>query len=278
MITAEIIKDSVSTRGHRITTMRLVYPRMIHAEFMTHRVFSRNASSSRAIPAHKTIADIRKNPAYPEAWGSNKPGMQAGSNLKGWRLKLTKFAWNRAKDKACFSAWLAMKAGAHKQIVNRILEPWSHITVVVTSTKWNNFFALRDHADADPTIQSLASEMKLAREQSVPQLLTPGEWHLPFVSPTEALTYGLENAKRMSASRCARVSYHNHMGKVPMFDQDMDLFNKLVRAELVHASPTEHQATPDTQARNGRWANRNLHGNFRGFIQFRKQIPNEAIQ
>jgi thymidylate synthase ThyX len=203
--------------------------------------------------------------------------MQAGEDLQGWRLSLTKFAWNRAKDKACFYAWLAMKAGAHKQVVNRILEPWSHITVVVTSTDWNNFLALRNHADADPTIRALAQEMKICLDDHVPKLLTAEQWHLPFVSHVDALNYGYENAKKMSAARCARVSYHDHMGRVPDLKQDLDLFHRLVRSELVHASPTEHQATPDTQASNGRWANQSLHGNFHGFIQFRKQIPNEAI-
>lgn len=276
-ITASVIADSVSPEDIRLTTFQLRYPRIIHSEFMTHRVISRGASSSRAVPISRLISDILVDPAEPVAWGSNKPGMQAGAELTGIRRTLAKLAWHGAKRMAILAARISQWAGAHKQVANRILEPWSHISVVATATDWENFFALRRHPNADPTMKALADAMWEAREASTPSRLEAGDWHLPYVLPEDAEINDLEALKKISAARCARVSYNTHTGRMPTAEQDMKLFDHLVAEAPVHASPTEHQATPDRKWTRGRWGKPEMHGNFRGWIQHRKTIPGEAV-
>ena len=279
-----VIEDSISPEGIRLTTFANKNPRMIHSEFMTHRVISRNASSSRAIPVQKQIANILADPAEPSEWGSNQRGMQAGEDLTGWRLRLTKIAWHGAKHATVIAARLAIRAGAHKQIANRMLEPWSHISSVVTATDYANWFALRDHDDADPTIRELALAMKYALDGSTPKLLQPGEWHLPYITALEREQYGKHLNKdgtpflaRLSAARCARVSFLTHGGRIPAHADDIRLWEQLVDSQPVHASPTEHQATPDKKWTRDRWGKPQEHGNFRGWRQHRKMIPGEAV-
>lgn len=278
-IEARVIEDSVSLEGIRLTTFELYYPRIIHSEFMTHRVLSRNASSSRAVPSWRAIAAVLGDPAEPVSFGRNQPGMQAGAELDGWRRGVVRAAWHGAKWAACAAAYIAHKAGAHKQVVNRIIEPWSHIKVVVTATDWANFFALRDHEDADPTIRVLAEKMKVAMDESNPKLLRPGEWHLPYILPTDRIRLGndIEKLKKTSAARCARTSYLLHNGQDTEWSADLKLYQTLVISRPVHASPTEHQATPDKRWSRGRWAKPQLHGNLRGYVQFRKTIEGEAV-
>jgi len=165
-ITAKVITHSCAAGVPDLITMQCRYPRFIHAEFMTHRVFSRNASSSRAIPIERMIQDVIDDPAMPVAWGSNKPGMQAGVELPHWRV--ARECWLDARDAAVERAKEMMNLGAHKQIVNRLLEPFGHISVVVTATEWDNFFALRCHPDADPTMRALAEAMWDAITASLP--------------------------------------------------------------------------------------------------------------
>jgi len=138
-ISVEIIKDSIAPSGVRLTTFVLSYPRFIHAEFMTHRVFSRNASSSRAIPVKRRLKMIQSNPAGPVEWGLDQKGMQAYSQATGLREKTAKWVWRAACWTACFWAKVMLKLNIHKQIVNRLVEPFSDITVVVTSNDFNNF-------------------------------------------------------------------------------------------------------------------------------------------
>ncbi len=297
-IEAKIIADSISKEGKRITTMQLRYPRFIHSEFMTHRVFSRNASSSRAIPVAKMIEDLRRDPAMPVFWGSNKPGMQAGAEIDN--ILNAKEIWLQAMEDAIFKAGTLINLGLHKQIANRILEPWAHINVVVTATEWANFFALRDHADAQPEIKVLAQAMKIAMGGSQPTLIRPGQWHLPFIHGHEE-TEDWDLLKKVSTARCARVSYLTHDGRRTTVEEDLALYQKLVVDDPLHASPAEHQATPDiyedTDAAMSRhcskhnhsanwkegyawepaWANHALHANFVGWIQHRKTLPNEYV-
>lgn len=284
---ANILADNISPEGVRLTTMQLRYPRIIHSEFMTHRQFSRNASSSRAIPLDRSIKDILEDPAEPVEWGANQRGMQAGEPLSGMRLWLTRQSWHATKRLAILGARVMQKAGAHKQIANRILEPWSHITVVVTSVYWENFFNLRDHKDADPTIRELARKMRDAFEISTPQKLEYGQWHLPYIDmeTREYLINMVDNEeealhlmKTVSAARCARTSYNNHgTGKASDLTSDVTLAKRLI-SDPVHATPFEHQATPDKRRpSNGAWNNPKLHGNLRGWKQNRKFIENEAI-
>ena len=286
-ISAKIIADSMSPDGIRLTTMQLRYPRFIHAEFMTHRVFSRNASSSRAIPVSKMIEDLRRDPAMPVYWGANQKGMQARAELTGDDRGLAHAEWFDALDCCIHAAEEMVKLGLHKQIANRILEPWAHINVLVTATEWDNFFELRAHKDAQPEIKALADAMWNAMSNSEPNSLEIGEWHLPFIhwrdhfSQCHQKNDGLDILKKVSVARCARVSYLTHDGRRTPIEEDLALYERLVGSEPLHASPAEHQATPDEQWNNmgqgfNQWKAPNLHGNFTGWIQNRKLL--EGIQ
>ncbi len=265
MIEAKVIADSVSEVGKRITTLQLVYPRFIHAEFMTHRVFSRNASSSRAIPVAKMIEQVRTNPAMPIHWGKNQAGMQAREELTGVQLAIVRDEWKEAAYQAAEIAESMMNQGAHKQIANRILEPFQHIHVVVTATEFDNFFALRDHPDAQPEIRQLAICMKNAMAGSVQRVLKEEEWHLPYILDDEHDALPVEDLCKISAARCARVSYLKHDGTSPDVAEDLALFTKLVGSVPIHASPVEHQASPlnDPEAHSG---------NLKGWLQYRKLV------
>ncbi len=275
MITVEVIADSVNSNGERITTFALTYPRMIHSELMTHRVFSRNAQSSRAVPGNGMRAMIRAQPAEPIHWGKNQKGMQAGTELTGWRLKAAKLFWRYHKWQSLVSSWLLDKVGAHKQISNRLLEPHSHIRVIVTSTSWANFIALRDHYDAEPTFQALAAEVRHKLEMSVPKPLKTGEWHLPFIGEEDE-GLSTETALKVSVARCARVSYYTHENGVKRrstLNDDLKLYDRLVGAQPLHASPAEHQAKSDPKAEVAvHW------GNFTGWIQYRKTLQHEYVE
>lgn len=234
-----IEKDSISVGNQRITTFVLEYPRFIHSQMMTHRVFSRNASSSRAIPAHKIIATVKENPVIPVEWGKNQRGMFADEELpKELQTEAMKI-WLDSADKAVESAEKLNDLGVHKQIVNRILEPYSWISVVLTGTDFANFFALRtDHA-AQPEIQAVARKMKELMKENHPHLCEIGKYHLPF-SDGNTQDYN-HNTLVQSVARCARVSYLNHgTNKRSTILQDNNLYELLLRER--HMSPFEHQA------------------------------------
>lgn len=256
-ITAKVIAHSAHDGCPDLITLELKYPRFIHSEFMTHRVFSRNASSSRAIPVKRMIQDVLDDPAMPIEWGSNKPGMQAGEELTGADLWEAKNAWMRARDKSVDYAKDMAEAGAHKQIVNRILEPFQHISVVCTATDWDNFFALRDHPAAQPEIRELARQMKNAIEGSISVNLGPDEWHTPYIIGG----FGVFADTPYSAARCARVSYLNHDGSRSTREKDLELAY-LLKSER-HASPFEHQARPTPGER---------HANFNGWKSYRSEL------
>src|SRR5699024_8739326 len=263
MIKATVIADSVHhATGTRITTFELVYPRFIHSEFMTHRVFNRNASSSRAIPTSKFIEQVRNEPVMPRHWGKNQKGMKAFEELSEDQRSDAIFIWIQAASSTATYAEMMRGEQVHKQIVNRILEPFTHIRVVVTSTSCANFYGLRDHKDAQPEIRELAQAMRKAHNESVPSKLMQGHWHMPYITandrfaaydfckhqritrdePSGAEVYGL--LLKVSAARCARASYNNFEGRPSTIEEDLGLFAKLVEDQPIHASPTEHQATP----------------------------------
>jgi thymidylate synthase ThyX len=265
-IKATIVEDSVTSLGHRLTTVQLQFHRFILSEFNTHRVFSRNASSSRAIPVAKMIAQVVNDPAIPVSWGKNQKGMQANEELSDEQKAEALRLWLEARDNAVQSATLLGELGLHKQITNRLLEPWMWTHVVLTSTEWDNFFGLRCHKDAMPEMQTLAYAIREAMEKSTP---TPclTEWHLPYVQQNERRELDLNTQIKCSVARCARVSYVNHDGTSPNVEKDMELYDRLVGGEPMHASPIEHQACPN----NGIWS-----GNFFGWEQFRKTVERGA--
>lgn len=281
-----IIADSISQEGKRITTFQLRYWRGIHSELMAHRVFSRNAGSSRARPSGKIIEQVINDPWGPIHWGKNEPGMQANAELEGVALDIAKNAWRDAAYAAGHRAKTMLVHGVHKQIVNRLLEPFTYIDVVVTATDYANWFALRDHKDAQPEIQELARMMRDAMNVSIPKLLKPGEWHLPYITKEDweaayeyALNHGglgdedaaLELLKKASAARCARVSYKLFDGSNANFEKDLELFNRLLVSQPLHASPAEHIASPDVLV-DSAWQQPKLHGNLHGWVQYRRTL------
>jgi len=286
-ISARIEKDSISPNGDRITTFVLTYPRFIHSEFMTHRMFSRNASSSRAIPFEKQVQMILDDTAMPISFSKNKKGMQANEDIDD--QEEAKRVWLEARDKAIEEATKLHRLGVHKQHVNRLLEPFMHITVVCTATEYNNFFALRYHSMAQPELQELARQMWKLYRSHKPRPTREGEWHLPFIKREDiikirkaldlrAIEINSEYPKiieplytilsKLSVARCARVSYLNHDGTAPTLEQDLELYERLVGGSPKHSSPAEHQATP----LQGIWS-----GNFFGWKQYRKTLIDECI-
>lgn len=291
-IESKIILDSVGPEGQRLTTFQLKYPRFMHADFMTHRVFSRNASSSRATPVARAIKDIRADPAMPLVWQKNQKGMQGGDELPPFKKWLCRVGWLTGMYVMTTIAGGLAKLGLAKQYVNRLTEPWVHISLVVTTTQLKNFYALRDHKDAMPELQVLAQKMRVCRDASTPQVLDQFSWHLPYVDIErdklalgDALLSGdislddmghdlTAGLIKLSVARCARVSYLTHDRKNPKVIDDVKLFQRLVGGNPIHASPTEHQAKPD-RAFNKAWCCPHHHGNLPGWIQFRKTLVGE---
>lgn len=252
-ITAKVIKDSIAEAAPRITTLQLRFPRFILPQFLTHRVFSRNAASSRAIPTAKLIEEVENDLAVPIVWGKNQKGMQAGEEIKDWPKAYEE--WKDAAARAIISARYFSELGIHKQLANRVLEPFMHVSVLCTATDWQGFFDQRLHHDAQPEIQELARVMKEAISDSTPTWLQRGQWHLPYVEGT-----GPEGLK-ISAARCARVSYNNF--KESNEAEDLKLFETLAYSEPPHLSPLEHQCRVpfDLEVFNL--------SNIHGWIQFR---------
>ena len=246
-ITAKIIADSYSAiNGKRITTFELVYPRFIHSELMTHRLFSRNAMSSRAVPIEKMLSFVRYEPALPVHWGINQPGMQAKDELLGAEQKVVADLWQEAAQGAAYFATLLSDKGLHKQVVNRILEPFQLMKTVLTSTEFDNFFWLRKHEDAQPEIKELAERMyeQLEWNKLLTVELDSGDWHTPYYEAGYWLKESetpLEDALVISSSCCAQVSYR-------LLDDSIEkarkVYQRLVESTPVHASPFEHCASP----------------------------------
>lgn len=206
----------------------------------------------------------------PVHWGANQKGMQAKSELQGFKQWVSRALWNISGKVACVFSYAMYLCGLHKQIANRITEPWQHIEVVVTATDWDNFMDLRDHSDAQPEIRVLAQEIKNAMAASKPVLRKSDprdarSWHLPYVFDVERLNHSISELLAMSSARCARVSYLTHDKQNPKPENDIKLHDSLVGSVPIHASPTEHQAFPMT-------AGNMYFANFRGWKQYRKQV------
>lgn len=254
--------------GPRLTTMQLTYPRCIHSELMTHRMFSRNSASSRAIPIEKMIRNIEESPFIPIYWGLNQKGMQAGGEHQA--PAYCESVWLSGRDKAVATARQLNDMGLHKQIVNRVLEPWMWITVIATGIEpaWENFFKLRCHPDAEPHIQKIAYMARGlfdAAEDLKP--LKFGEDHLPLVGFEYDDVLTLDERRKVSVARCARVSYLTHDGKRDV-NADLSLHHRL--STNCHWSPFEHVAQPiNSNVKPGT-------SNFGPYwLQYRKMFQNE---
>jgi hypothetical protein len=257
----EIIADSVNPEGNRLTTMLTTYPRFIHSELMTHRVFSRNAASSRAIPIEKVLKQVDENPAMPVRWGTNGKGMQDHGALQGKDAEKAKSAWILASDDARVAAMDLMEIGLHKQIVNRVLEPFVWMTTLISATEWENFFSLRVHKDAQPEFQHLSYLMLKAYLAGKPVERSWGDWHIPY---GDRMPDGVDEPTKLkiATARAARTSYLTMDGAIDV-NKDVVLHDGLVAAG--HWSPFEHPAV----------ATPGSHGNFNGWHQYRRYFPNE---
>lgn len=294
-ISAKVICDSVNPDGCRLTTMEWTYPRFIHSEIMTHRKLSRNAASSRAIPLAKMIECVSTNPVFPLHWGRNEKGMQASAELDVGQKLAAADTWLRARELSVISAECLERVGIHKQIGNRLLEPWMWITIVVSATNFENLFGLRCHKDAEPHFQNLAYKVRSAYDASKPKTLRWREWHLPYfannggggdadvlfcIKESELIhNQPLHFAPQLSAARCGRISYLTQDKRRDCYE-DINLYRRLAGQLPLHASPLEHPAQAVTPLD---WISRTegpRHdwGNFDpGWLQFRKMHENENI-
>lgn len=287
-ITAQTILRSRNTSAPEkvLSTLLLRYPRFIHAELMTHRVLSRNAASSRAIPVKKMIDDILADTAMPIHWGAAQKGMQADRQIDEKDREECEWLWKRQRDCAISIAHEILERGVHKQVVNRLLEPFLHITVLVSSTEWQNFLELRDHRDAEPHIQMLAREVrKCLDDESTVQDLAPGQWHTPFISDDDHVYQGAEidtdAALKLSVAMCASTSYKTTDGFDMTLERAGAIYDKLVNSKPVHASPLEHVAQADGRyaimgdpsiGHHTGWTYPQEHRNFVGFRQLRAMV------
>jgi thymidylate synthase ThyX len=258
MYKAEIILDSISPGKHRLTTFVVTFPRIVLAEANTHRVLTRNLSSQRAIPIKKTIAQVFDDPFLPVEWGANTSGMQAKTLLSAEEQTKAEKVWLKARDLmvGCVNELQDIgPTGVHKQIANRLLEPWIWSTAIISATAWSNFYKLRCHKDAQPEIKKIAEMMRDLHQKSTPNFLDYGEWHIPYGESNTSIE---ENLK-IATGRIARVSYLTHDG-IRDTSADIELHDKLILPG--HWSPFEHCATPGNSGK----------GNFRGWNQYRHTL------
>ena len=349
-IEAKIVADSINKQGNRITTFLLTYPRFIHSELMTHRMFSRNSASSRAIPFEKMVKMVEEDPFIPIAWQKDHKGMQGSEYFQGSckdefghldrafagyemyqnkdSVKQLTEEWLEARDNSIQQAKALNYLGVTKQLCNRLLEPFMWHTTLVTSTEFSNFFNLRcpkyhspvdvhflhkskkdciaahsnpinlekfdkfsieewlgiNESQAEIHIQALAEAMWDAYNESIPQELSYGEWHLPLARFIEDLP--LDVKIKTCVARAARLSYMTFDGKID-YEKDIELHDQLLESK--HYSPFEHCARAMSEEEyesfyKGERANKGHTGlnenkgwcnNFRGFIQYRYLIEND---
>jgi len=279
-------------------TFELVYPRMIHSEVLTHKQLSRNCASSRAIPIESMLKEIENDIAVPVHWGKNQAGMQAGEELNGEALDLVQHYWQLAAKEAIKYSRRLAETGVHKQVANRVTEPYQHMKTVMSGTDWKNVFYLRNHKDADPTIAVLFKQMQELWENTKVTALDTCEYHTPYVfmeADFDGCTYtdvygkslAIEEALKVSASCCAQTSFRKNDSSVDKADM---VYDRLVNSKPVHASPFEHQAKPMQKYSNpfdaSQWEPGITHvnrkgelfsGNLRGWVQHRQLIDGNFL-
>lgn len=314
-IFARVVADSIGPNSPRLTTFLTRSHHFVQKELLRHRAFSFSSQSSRAVPTERLLKQVRHDAtrAAPIWWGKEQKGMQSGEELDDTdELRIYDFVsvgylvWKMAALEAAYSAELLYTAGAHKSIVNRLIEPFLYTSVVITSCEPGllNFFGLRLDRAAQPEIRVLAEAMWRAWNESTPRKLEPGQWHLPFIDGgTADELCGPEDqldcegpewnnlAIRVSAGRCTNFSYRDDGGlELPSVERALSIADRMLIARPLHASPFEHQATPDEKVCNhlhrniqdhvsclGDWMHSAEHGNLFGWRQFRKTLLSEAV-
>lgn len=243
--TAKILCDSISPAGFRLTTFEAIYPRIVLAEVNTHRQLGRNSASSRAIPIERMIKRVLDDGYVPTHWGKNQKGMQAEQDVDGVTAVQAAIVWRSAMLSAVDFVERLLKLGIHKQITNRLIEPFMWHPTVISATEWSNFFNLRDHKDAHPDFRDLAHCMRELRDKSNPRLVKEGEWHTPYIADNELDGEDWERVCKVSVGRCARVCTLTHEGKRDP-EADVAMHDKMFVGG--HVSPYEHVARPMTEA------------------------------
>ena len=288
-IQAKVIADSISEHGVRVMTLQVRFHRFILPQVLTHRVFSRNTASNRAVNVEKMIENVRSNPAVPVAWGRDQRGMVAKAEIRD--KEQAEKHWLYSADMATRYADVLAKMKVHKQITNRITIPYQYVTMLITATEWSNFFELRTADDPQPEVIHLAKAMQKAMDRSEPETLSEGQWHLPYIPKVDAdgnpSYYDFEDGKRaakLSMGPCARVSYENHDKTDRDEAKDLAFADRLISSK--HWSPAEHQCSPmaaptaELAHRLG-WDDGTTHqdrqgnmwsGNLRGWVQFRQLL------
>lgn len=295
---AKIIEDSVAypdslNPATRLTTMELVIPRIVLAEFNTHRAFSRNSASSRAIPISKQVERVMTHPFIP-VFKKNQKGMQPAEPLSPAEQEVAVERWLAARSRAVEQCLLLSDLDVHKQWCNRLLEPFMWHTIVATGTNdaWENFFGLRCSPMAQDEIRIPAEMAEVVYRVGKPKVLGPGGLHLPYLSAEEMESdvWGLNMGesrqtvvrewKAISSARCARVSYLTQDGRRD-FGEDLNLYDRLTSARPPHLSPLEHVAevlparSADVMHTLGVQVD---FGNFGWpWLQHRKEIPGERV-
>lgn len=271
MTSAKIIADSCSPNGKRLTTIEVTMHRFVLAEFNTHRVFSRNSASSRAIPLREQIRRLNESTAFPVVWPTEQRGMQGGPPLDKQDSVDAMHIWEEARDFAIEQANRLFILGVHKSVINRLLEPFMWHTVIVTATDWENFWGLRCHEMAQPEIRVAAEAMKAAYDASEPSIVGWHQWHLPYVTDEDRAEHALVSDLQMiSVARCAWVSTMSHDGD-HSFEACARMFERLTTAEPMHASPLEHQARP-------LYMDEYPVGNFRSWLQLRHMVEDQKAR
>lgn len=268
MVACEVLADSVGPNGKRLTTVVVSgFWKLLQAELNTHRWFSRNSASSRAIPSEKLRQRIINEPAMPVFWGKNQAGMQAQEELSPSKQKAAKDIWIDARNKMLMYADQLAEIGLHKQLCNRLLEPWMATSIIISSTEWDGFDRQRCHPDAQPEFRVAAEAIRTARLNSVPTALNETQWHLPLVRMEDWDMHPELHLIKLSVARCARVSYLTHDGKRDP-SADFELYDRLTRSG--HWSPFEHVASP--------FLTKDRCGNFIGWHQHRADVDPHFIR
>jgi hypothetical protein len=272
----KVIEDSIPSHSesNRLTSIEVRYPHAVHKDLLTHCMLERNFLSFRAYPPERVIAMVEETPFIPEQFTSREKGMNIGKPLDDAQQDLAANLWLGARDNCVTAAKQLLEIGVDKAQINVLLQDFCWITGIFTATEWDNFFALRAFAPEGskprPEVEKIARMMYEAREESTPNALDVGEWHLPYVPFGLRKLLTVDAQKQISAGRTARVSYLTHDGNTDLV-ADSNLSDGLVKNG--HMSPFGHQATPiDPDVR---WVMEH-HGKFRGWRQARKEIPYES--
>lgn len=244
---AKIVADSISADGFRLTTFECTFPRIILAEVNTHKMLSKNSASSRAIPVERMIQRVLEDPYVPTHWGKNQKGMRAEQDVDEAAADAAASAWKAARGQAVLWTKTLLDLGIHKQITNRLIEPFMWHTAVLSGTEWSNFFNLRDTKDAHPDFRDLAHCMRELYAKGEPSPVNYGDWHLPYVSGSESfdaeVLHDADYACRIAIGRCARVSYDRlHEEETP--EKSKARCDGMLAAG--HMSPFGHVARPMT--------------------------------